>query len=73
MSAMDNKTVKRDNKTSEMDNKTAEIDRKTVEISRPKDTLFQDTLGTLFNTNHMTIMVGSVVSLILISLLLVFA
>lgn len=53
-----------------MDNKTGEMDNKTVEISKPKETLFQGILGTLFNTNSMAIMVVSVVGLILIILIL---
>nr|XP_034304991.1 uncharacterized protein LOC117682126 [Crassostrea gigas] len=72
MSGMDNKTVKMDNKTSEMDNKTAEMDNKIVEIGKPKETLFQGILDPLFNTNSMSIMVVSVVTLILITLMIVF-
>lgn len=73
MSAMDNETVKMDNTNGEMDDKTVEMDNKTVEISKPKETLFHDTLGTLFNTNNMPLMVVSVVSLILIPIVIVFA
>lgn len=70
---MDTKTFEMDSKTAEMDNKTVEMDNKNVEISKPKETLFQDILGTLFNTNSMAIMVVFVVGLILITLMIVFA
>lgn len=66
MSAMDNKTV-------EMDNKTGKMDKTTDEINKPKEILFQDTLGTMFNTNNMSIMVVSEASLILVTLMIVFA
>lgn len=83
MSGMDNKTVKMDKKTVEMDNKTAEMDNKTadseidktvemdnktIQIDTPKETF----LGTLFNTHNVSLMVVSVVSLILITLMIVF-
>lgn len=66
---MDNKTVEMDNKTAEIDNNTVEMDNKTVEMDKPKETF----LGTLFNTNNVSLMVVSVVSLILITLMIVFA
>lgn len=70
---MDTKTFEMDSKTAKMDTKIVEMDNKTVEISQSKKTLFQGTLGTLFNTNNMSIMVVSVVGLILITLMIVFA
>ncbi|XP_052680454.1 uncharacterized protein LOC128161252 [Crassostrea angulata] len=70
---MDSKTAEMDSKTVEMDNKTVEMDNKTVEISKPKETLFHGILSTLFNTNNMSIMIVSVVGLILITLMFVFA
>lgn len=56
-----------------MDNTTVEKDNKTVEIGKPEKILLPDTLGSLFNTNTMSIMVVSGVSLILITLMIVFA
>lgn len=70
---MDKKTFEMVNKTTEMDKKTVGMDKKTVEISKPKETLFHGILGTLFNTKSMSMMVVSVVSLILIALMFVFA
>lgn len=49
------------------------MDNKTVKISRSKETLFQEPLGKLFNTNNVSIMVACGVSLILITLMIVFA
>lgn len=49
------------------------MDRKTVEISKPEEILFQDTPRPLFNTNNMSIMVVSWVSLILIMFMIVSA
>lgn len=70
--AMDNKTVEIDNKNVEMESKNIQMVNNTVGKSKPKETLFLDTLGRLFNTNSMPILVVSGVSLILITLMIVF-
>lgn len=73
MPVMDNKTVEIDDETLEMESKNVKMVNKTDGISKPKETLCPDTLGRLFNTNTMSIMVVSGVSLILITLMIVFA